>query len=26
MGDWVPEQTVDVEGRKVYYWTWPPKK
>ena len=25
MGDWVPEQTVDVEGRKVYYWTWPKK-
>jgi SAM-dependent methyltransferase len=26
MGDWVPEQTIDVEGRKVYFWTWPPKK
>jgi predicted O-methyltransferase YrrM len=25
MGDWVPEQTVDVDGRKVYYWTWPKK-
>src|SRR5262245_3917174 len=25
MGDWVPEQTVDVEGRKVYMWTWPKK-
>jgi hypothetical protein len=23
MGDWVPEQTVDVEGRKVYFWTMP---
>lgn len=25
MGDWVPEQTVDVEGRKVYFWTLPKK-
>jgi SAM-dependent methyltransferase len=25
MGDWVPEQTVDVDGRKVYFWTWPKK-
>ena len=25
MGDWVPEQTIDVEGRKVYYWTLPKK-
>ena len=23
MGDWAPEQTVDVEGRKVYFWTIP---
>ena len=23
MGDWVPEQTLDVDGRKVYYWTIP---
>ena len=23
MGDWVPEQTLDVEGRKVYFWTIP---
>jgi len=23
MGDWVPEQTVDVDGRRVYYWTIP---
>ena len=23
MGDWVPEQTVDVDGRKVYFWTIP---
>jgi tRNA G37 N-methylase Trm5 len=23
MGDWAPEQTLDVEGRKVYYWTIP---
>lgn len=25
MGDWVPEQTVDVDGRKVYFWTMPKK-
>jgi precorrin-6B methylase 2 len=25
MGDWKPEQTIDVDGRKVYYWTWPRK-
>ena len=25
MGDWVPEQTIDVDGRKVYYWTIPKK-
>jgi precorrin-6B methylase 2 len=25
MGDWVPEQTVDVDGRKVYFWTLPKK-
>jgi predicted RNA methylase len=25
MGDWVPEQTVDVDGRKVYFWTIPKK-
>lgn len=23
MGDWEPEQTLDVNGRKVYYWTIP---
>jgi cyclopropane fatty-acyl-phospholipid synthase-like methyltransferase len=23
MGDWKPEQEVDVDGRKVYYWTIP---
>lgn len=23
MGDWKPEKTLDVEGRKVYYWTIP---
>jgi ribosomal protein L11 methylase PrmA len=23
MGDWVPEQTLDVDGRKVYFWTIP---
>jgi predicted RNA methylase len=23
MGDWKPEKEVDVEGRKVYYWTIP---
>jgi predicted O-methyltransferase YrrM len=23
MGDWVPEQTLDVDGRRVYYWTIP---
>ena len=21
MGDWEPEQTLDVNGRTVYYWT-----
>jgi hypothetical protein len=26
MGDWVPEKTLDVNGRKVYYWTIPAKK
>ena len=25
MGDWVPEQTIDVDGRRVYFWTWPKK-
>jgi precorrin-6B methylase 2 len=23
MGDWVPEQTLDVDGRRVYFWTIP---
>jgi precorrin-6B methylase 2 len=23
MGDWTPEQTLDVNGRRVYYWTIP---
>jgi hypothetical protein len=23
MGDWQPEKTEDVDGRKVYYWTIP---
>jgi predicted RNA methylase len=23
MGDWKPEQTLDVNGRAVYYWTIP---
>lgn len=23
MGDWVPEQTIDVDGRTVYMWTVP---
>ena len=23
MGDWKPEKEIDVEGRKVYYWTIP---
>jgi ribosomal protein L11 methylase PrmA len=23
MGDWVPEQTLEVDGRRVYYWTIP---
>lgn len=23
MGDWVPEQTIDVDGRTVYLWTVP---
>jgi ribosomal protein L11 methylase PrmA len=25
MGDWAPEQTLEIQGRKVYYWTWPRK-
>jgi len=25
MGDWEPEKTADVEGRKVYFWTVPAK-
>lgn len=23
MGDWKPEQTLDIDGRTVYYWTIP---
>ena len=23
MGDWKPEKELDVEGRKVYFWTIP---
>ncbi|MBI4485441.1 MAG: hypothetical protein HY655_05470, partial [Acidobacteria bacterium] len=23
MGDWKPEQTLNVNGRNVYYWTIP---
>ena len=23
MGEWKPEQELDVNGRKVYYWTIP---
>ena len=23
MGDWVPEETIDVDGRRVYFWTIP---
>jgi hypothetical protein len=23
MGDWKPEQTLDVNGRSVFYWTIP---
>jgi ribosomal protein L11 methylase PrmA len=26
MGDWAPEQKVQVEGRTIYYWTIPEKK
>jgi ribosomal protein L11 methylase PrmA len=26
MGDWAPEQELDVNGRKVYFWTIPKKK
>lgn len=26
MGDWKPDQVVDVNGRKVYFWTVPEKK
>ena len=25
MGDWKPEKELDVDGRKVYYWTIPKK-
>ena len=25
MGDWQPEQTIDVDGRMVYFWTVPAK-
>jgi ribosomal protein L11 methylase PrmA len=25
MGDWAPEQELDVDGRKVYFWTIPKK-
>jgi len=25
MGDWVPEQTIEVDGRRVFMWTWPKK-
>ena len=25
MGDWAPEQELEVEGRKVYFWTIPKK-
>jgi len=25
MGDWQPEQTAEVQGRSVYFWTWPRK-
>ncbi|RYF55633.1 MAG: class I SAM-dependent methyltransferase [Comamonadaceae bacterium] len=26
MGDWAPEQTINVDGRMVYFWTVPEKK
>jgi hypothetical protein len=26
MGDWKPEKEVEIEGRKIYYWTVPEKK
>jgi ribosomal protein L11 methylase PrmA len=26
MGDWAPEEKVQVEGRTIYYWTIPEKK
>jgi len=25
MGDWAPEKSLDVDGRKVYFWTVPAK-
>jgi SAM-dependent methyltransferase len=25
MGDWKPEQTITVDSRNVYFWTWPRK-
>jgi len=25
MGDWKPEKELDVDGRKVYFWTIPKK-
>jgi hypothetical protein len=26
MGDWKPEKTVEVNGRRIYFWTIPAKK
>jgi len=26
MGDWKPEKTVELNGRKIYFWTIPEKK
>ncbi len=26
MGDWEPDETLDVNGRRVYFWTVPEKK
>lgn len=26
MGDWVPDKTLDIDGRKVYFWTVPQRK
>lgn len=26
MGNWLPEKTLDIDGQKVYFWTFPGKR